>query len=168
MTRPLPDGFRPDRSVPFVDTVYQAIAGKNSIGDVATQLTAIEHRHRVFLRPNVDLDGPLIPVGEQEAWIEQHLYPFLDETHLVIAGGDWRNDIDIRDERGRELGASFRGWGGIVASWANSRGWPAGAPARTWSYGDFHLGGPPMLGYDDFVRVVLQAIHLRARASDDR
>lgn len=25
---------------------------------------------------------------------------------------------------------------------------------------DFHLDGPPMLGYDDFVRVVIQALHL--------
>lgn len=152
--------FRPDRSVPFVNAVYAVVAGKGSLADVSVLLGGIEERHHVFLRPFAD--RPRIPDAQSEAWIARHLLPFLDETHLVLCGMDVQ-DVDVCDRAGRQLGVSGRAWGRIVADWANRRSWPPGAPARTWSYLDFYVGGPDMLGYDDFVSVVLQAIQLDQR-----
>ncbi len=150
--------FRPDRRVPFVNAVYSVVSGSGSLVDVSVLLCALEEKHGVFFRPIGD--RPLMPDDVADVWVKQNLHPFLEETHLVLAGSALGNDIDVCDRRGFQLGASFRAWGGIVAEWANQRGWPDGQPARTWSYVDFYLNGPDMLGYEDFERVVLEAMRL--------
>lgn len=161
-------GFPPDRRVPFVDAVVRVIEGDGTVKEARGLLRAIERRHGVFLRPayagRAAMDPALV-----DAWVEEHLYPFLDETHLTLTGGDFRNDVDICDAEGGELGASWRGWGGIVAEWANRRGWPTTCPrrGRRWEYIDFYMdvyAGAKLERYADFARVVRQVIGVVERA----
>ena len=129
MTGPrIPPTLSPDRSVAFVDAIYRVIEGTGAIADARTLL-----------------------VPDVSSWTEQHLFPFLDETHLTLAGGDFCNDFDVCDRENRQLGASWRAWGGIVADWANARGWPAKhvPERRRWDYIDFYM----LEHYRDFVRV---------------
>ena len=150
--------FRPDRRVPFVNAVYSVISGSGSLVDVSVLLCGLEEKHGVFFRPIGD--RPLMPDDVAERWVKENLHPFLDETHLVLAGMTVCNEFDVCDRQGSQLCASSRAWGAIVAEWANRRGWPNGALARTWSYLDFYVNGPEMLGYEDFERDVLEAMRL--------
>jgi hypothetical protein len=148
-----------DQSVPFVRLVVEAAAGRASIDDVRAMLNRLEERHGVFLRP-ADHDRPLMP--EPGAWAVTALRPFLDDTHLLIAGGDFRDEVDILDREGRELQATWRAWGGYVADWANDRRWNCDRPeGRRWTYLDFYMDGyrgTKHPGYREYVDVVLRAV----------
>jgi hypothetical protein len=159
-TLPHPTIIPPDRNIPFVDADYRAIEGTGTIAAVRTALHAAEARHAVYLHP-ADDDRPYMD-RTTDAWILHHLYPFLDDTHLTLYGGDLCNDVDICDAAGAQLGATWRDWGEIVADWANLRHWPRTAPRRApWTYMDFYMQrarGDDPERYRDLVRVVRTAI----------
>lgn len=131
--------MRLDQSIPFVRA---ALHGETA--EAAAILQAAEQRHG--LRWMVT-DGNLDEDNRDE-WYEKHLWPFLSETHLVLAGGDLLTQYSLLDRDGVDHTPTWRHWGGIVAEWAN-RNWPIrladpGAPKRTqgarpWEYLDFYM-----------------------------
>lgn len=161
---PPPTLIPPDRTLPFVDAAYRVIEGTGTIAALRKLLHTIEARHAVYLRPADDA-RPYMD-RTTDAWLVDHLHPFLDDTHLTICGGDLCNDVDICDAAGAILGATWRDWGGIVADWANLRRWPRTAPRRIpWTYLDFYMQrqqGDDLDRYRDLVRVVRAAIGVDA------
>ncbi|WAS98087.1 hypothetical protein [Nannocystis punicea] len=157
--------FPPDRRVVFVDCVYRVLEGSGTIARAREVLWAAEQRHGVFLRP-ADDDRPHIDHSLHEDWFERNLYPFLDDTHITLAGGDFCNDVDVCDAYGAQLGETWRNWGGILADWANLRGWPATSPSapKRWEYLDFYMAGyrgAELERYDEFARVVRAVIGVK-------
>lgn len=157
-----PMSLLPDRSVLFVDCVYRVIEGRGTIARARAVLQAVEERHGVFLRP-ADASRPCIDAEEHDEWLTGHLYPFLDDTHLTLAGGDFCNDVDVCDASGAQLEATWRSWGGIVAEWANLRGWPktCRSAQRRWEYIDFYMigyRGTELDRYPEFAQVVRAVI----------
>jgi len=128
-----------DRRIPFV---------RNALDGTPEQavevLRAAEQRHglRWFASPiNLEED-------QRGYWYEQHLWPFLSETHLVLSAGDlFATGCSLLDSTGIDHTATWRHWGEIVADWAN-RHWvprPAGIgrtawtrAKRPWEYLDFY------------------------------
>jgi hypothetical protein len=152
----------PDRRVAFVDLALRVADGQAPAAALRTALRALERRHGVRLRPAWD-GRPTMT--DPDAWIADHLHPFLDDTHLTIAGGEFCNDIDVCDAAGAQLGATWRAWGGILADWANRRGWPRSPAPRRWTYLDFYMdgyAGTQWPAYRGFVRAVRAAVGVAA------
>jgi hypothetical protein len=130
-----------DRNVPFVGA---ALAG--DVAGAVGILRAAERRYGLrWVNPSFNAEREY----QLRDWYEGHLWPFLSETHLVLAGGDllgagWA----LWDDSGVDHTPSWRQWGELVADWAN-RHWVArpGGIGRTkwsvaerpWEYLDFYM-----------------------------
>lgn len=139
--RQLASPFSLDRSIPFVDATLA--------GDVPRAvgiLKAAEQRHGLqWVNPSLNAEREY----QLHDWYEQHLWPFLSETHLILTGGDllgsgwmlW--DTTLVDHT-----PTWRHWGELVATWANQN-WgprPSGIgqtkwsiTERPWEYLDFYM-----------------------------
>lgn len=169
MTEPI----RLDRSVPFVDAAFRAIEGTGTVEVAASILAAAERRHGLTIVWGGELVEDRGPFDE---WCESSLFPFLDETHLIVAGGDLFQECEIRTPDGLAVGFTWRLWGEALARWAN-RGWvprPTGLgptrwtrAARAWEYMDFYMGDHlayQVEGYAEWAASALKAIETKCRA----
>lgn len=165
--------IRLDRSVPFVDAALRAAEGACPIAEAASILAAAEQRHGLTLVWRGDLVDDR---GPFDWWCESSLFPFLDETHLVIAGGDLFQDCEFRTPDGLAVGFTWRHWGEVLAEWANRR-WvprPGGLgttrwsrASRPWEYLDFYMDThlvDLIEGYAGWAASVLQAIEAKCGA----
>jgi len=130
-----------ERKIPFVDA---ALGGR--VEAATAILSEAEERH------GFRLTEPPIGAAEdqRDEWYERHLWPFLSETHLVLAGGDlFATGRGLLDSAGIDRTPAWRQWGAILAEWANAGHWfarPAGSgrtrrsqAARPWEYIDFYM-----------------------------
>jgi len=89
--------------------------------------------------------------SDSDVWYQEHLWPFLSETHFVLSGGDLQaTGCSLFGIDGLDHTPSWRHWGYILAEWANSH-WvarPSGLgqtdwtrAARPWEYMDFYSHG---------------------------
>ncbi len=170
MTEPI----RLDRSVSFVDAVFGVIEGTGPIEAAASVLAAAERRHGLTLV----WDGELVlDRGPFDEWCESSLFPFLNETHFVIAGGDLFQNCEIRTPDGLAVGFTWRLWGEVLADWAN-RHWvrrPVGLGQtrwsrkdRVWEYMDFYMDAYidyQIDRYGEWAAVVLKVIELKCRST---
>ena len=170
MTEPI----RLDRSVLFVDAVFRVIEGTGPIETAASVLAAAERRHGLTLVWDGELVDDRGPFNE---WCESSLFPFLTETHFVIAGGDLFQNGEIRTPDGLAVGFTWRHWGEVLANWAN-RHWVRrpvclgqtrwNRADRAWEYLDFYMRTHLEYQIDDYGEwsaVVLQAIELKCRSA---
>jgi hypothetical protein len=156
--------IRLDRTIPFVRT---ALDGQ--LAEAAAILQDSERRH--------GLQWLAIPENRPEdnsdAWYQAHLWPFLSETHMVLAAGDLQaTGCLLLDTAGVDHFPTWRYWGEVVAGWAN-RFWvprPAGLgqtewyrAERRWQYLDFYhhdyLSGV-IAGYDEWRSAVWRVLSL--------
>jgi hypothetical protein len=153
-----------DRSIPFVRLALDAAPEQ-----AVEVLRAAEQRHGLrWLASAVNL-----PENQQAEWYEQHLWPFLSETHFVLAGGDlFATGCSLLDSTGIDHTPTWSHWGQIVADWAN-RYWiprPEGLgrtnwsrARRRWEYPDFsnHAGLSYLIdGYDTWRAAVWRVLAL--------
>ncbi|QIF04148.1 hypothetical protein [Roseimicrobium sp. ORNL1] len=129
-----------DQSIPFVRA---ALGG--SLDEATAILKSAEQRHG--LRWTMSSDT-LDESNDADAWYQEHLWPFLTETHFVLSGGDLAlTGCSLFGADGLNYSPSWRHWGGILAAWANQH-WmsrPAGLgstnwtrASRPWEYLDFY------------------------------
>jgi hypothetical protein len=131
--------IRLDRTIPFVRAALDGTPA-----EAAAILQDAERRHG--LRWLAVQDN--LPEDNSKRWYEQHLWPFLSETHLVLAADDLQaTGCALVDTSGVDHFPTWRYWGEVVAGWAN-RFWvprPAGLgrtaryrARRRWHYLDFY------------------------------
>lgn len=119
-----------------------------------------------------------LPEDNSDKWYQAHLWPFLSETHMVLAAGDIQETgCSLLDSVGVDHFPTWRYWGEVVAEWAN-RFWvprPAGLgrtnwyrAKRPWQYLDFYdyfyLAGV-IEGYDAWRAAVWQVLSLTGGGS---
>lgn len=134
--------IRLDRTVPFV---CAALDGR--LADAAAILQDAERRHG--LRWLAVPDNR--PEDNSDEWYHGHLWPFLSDTHMVLAAGDLQaSGCSLLDADGVDHFPTWRYWGEVVAGWANRFWVPRpgglGPPAwhnaeRAWEYLDFYDHG---------------------------
>jgi len=128
-----------DRNIPFVRA---ALGG--SLDEAAGIFRSAEQRHGLRWSKSSDI----LDESNDDAWYQQHLWPFLSETHFVLSGGDLQlTGCSLFGADGLNHTPSWRHWGWILAAWANHH-WmdrPAGLgqtdwarAARPWEYLDFY------------------------------
>lgn len=167
------DPIRLDRSVPFVDAALRAIEGISSIEEAASILAEAERRHGL----NLAWQGEMVEDrGPFDWWCQSSLFPFLGQTHLVIAGGDLFQDCEFRTPDGLAVGFTWRHWGEVLADWANRDWVPRPVDlgptrwtrmARPWEYMDFYMDthlAYQIEGYPEWSACVLKAIETKCRA----
>lgn len=131
--------IRMDRSIPFVRATLDG-----TLAEAAAILQDAERRHslRWLAIPENR------PEDNSDEWYQSHLWPFLSETHMVLAAGDLQaTGCSLLDLDGVDHFPTWRYWGEVVAGWAN-RFWvprPAGLghtkwyrAKRRWQYLDFY------------------------------
>jgi hypothetical protein len=128
-----------DRNIPFVDATLA--------GDVQRAvgiLKAAEQRQGLqWVSPSYNAEHEY----QLHDWYERHLWPFLSETHFVVAGGElFGRGWALWDTAAVDHTPTFRHWGELVAEWANQNWFarPRGigkkrSAARRWQYLDFYL-----------------------------
>lgn len=156
--------IRLDQSIPFVRA---ALGGQ--FADAAAILQDAERRHGLRWLAVPDYR----PEDNSDEWYEGHLWPFLSETHLVLAAGDLQaTGCSLLDPDGVDHFPTWRHWGEVVARWANRYWVPRpgglGPPAwhdatRPWEYLDFYdhayLSGV-IAGYDAWRSAVWRVLSL--------
>jgi hypothetical protein len=161
--------IRLDRTVPFVGA---ALDGQFS--EAAAILREAEQRHGLrWLAISENR-----PEDNSAEWYQAHLWPFLAETHMVLAAGDLQaTGCTLLDTAGVDHFPTWRYWGEVVAGWAN-KFWvlrPAGLgqtnwyrAQRPWQYLDFYdhayLSGV-IQGYDDWRAAVCRVLSLTGDGS---
>jgi hypothetical protein len=161
--------IRLDRTIPFVRAALDG-----ATAEAALMLQDAERRHG--LRWLAVPDNR--PEDNSDEWYEGHLWPFLTETHMVLAAGDLQaSGCSLLDTAGVDHFPTWRYWGEVVAGWAN-RFWvprPAGLgqtewyrAQRPWQYLDFYdhayLSGV-IAGYDEWRSAVWQVLSLTGGGS---
>ena len=134
-----------DRNIPFVRAT---MAGE--IEEAAAIFRSAEQRYGLsWSKPDGVLNG-----SDSDAWFEEHLWPFLTETHFVVSGGDQQllatvSGCELIGADGLDHTPTWRHWGGVVADWANLHWFarPSGLgktkwtrAERPWEYLDFYSG----------------------------
>jgi hypothetical protein len=128
-----------DRTIPFVRAALDGTPA-----EAAAILQEAERRHGLQWLAVPDNR----PEDNSDEWYEGHLWPFLTDTHLVLAAGDLQaTGCSLLDAGGVDHFPTWRCWGEVVAGWAN-RFWvprPAGLgqtrwyrAQRRWNYLDFY------------------------------
>jgi hypothetical protein len=160
--------IRLDRRIPFV-----AAALEGNFDSASAILQDAERRHGlqwVAIQENRPEDNRI-------EWYQAHLWPFLSETHMVLAGGELQATDSLLDTAGVNHSPTWRYWGDVVASWANQF-WiprPAGLgrtgqhQARSeWQYIDFYdhaYLSAVIEGYDDWRAAVWRVLSLTGGGS---
>jgi len=158
-----------DRTIPFVRAALEG-----TTAEAAAILLDAERRY----------DLQWLAVGDNrsednsDGWYQAHLWPFLSDTHMVLAAGDLQaTGCSLLDSAGVDHFPTWRLWGEIVAEWAN-RFWvtrPAGLgqtrwyrARRRWQYMDFYdhayLSGV-IEGYDEWRLAVWRVLSLTGSGS---
>ncbi|MCC6574021.1 MAG: hypothetical protein IT462_09530 [Planctomycetes bacterium] len=177
-----PGVIKLNRKLPFVGAIFDYIETGKGLAKAAKILRAEEERHGVFLVRLPDSDyvkrSPYRTLSRRHEakFLGKCLFPFLSATELILDGGAWRNEHDILDSKNRALSASWRGWGDILAQWANSfwHPFPYGRrktypldnnePKSTsgWTYIDFYMDGYAgpwsIKNYDHWAKSVVECI----------
>jgi hypothetical protein len=143
-----------DRTVPFVRAALDGTPA-----EAAAILQDAERRHG--LRWLAVPDNR--PEDNSDEWYRAHLWPFLTDTHMVLAAGDLQaSGCSLLDPAGVDHFPTWRYWGQVVAGWAN-RHW-APRPARgRWGYLDFYdhaYLSTLIAGYDGWCAAVWQVLAL--------
>lgn len=156
--------IRLDRTIPFVGA---ALDGR--FAEAAAILQDAERRHGLRWLAVPDNQ----PEDDSDEWYQGHLWPFLSDTHMVVAAGDLQwSGCSLLDADGVDHFPTWRQWGEVVAGWAN-RFWvprPGGLgqtewyrARRPWEYLDFYdhayLSGV-IAGYDTWRAAVWRVLSL--------
>lgn len=153
------------RTIPFVRATLDG-----HIESAAEILQAAERRHGLrwhCITENADDEN------QQDAWYREHLWPFLTETHFVLAAGDLLGPgCALLDAAGTDHTPTWREWGALLADWANQQGIPhpsaRDAPGRRrcyWEYIDFYdhaYLSSLITGYDAWRSAVWRVLTLTA------
>jgi hypothetical protein len=161
--------IRLDRNVPFVRAALDG-----TTADAAAILRDAEQRHG--LRWLAVADN--LPEDNSDEWYESHLWPFLSETHMVLAAGDLQATACLLlDTAGVDHFPTWRYWGQVMAGWANRYWVPRPASLgetkwyqeqQPWQYLDFYdyayLSGV-IEGYDAWRLAVWRVLSLTGGGS---
>lgn len=117
----------------------------DSIEEAAAILKSAERRFGLRWSKSHEFLGE----SANDVWYQEHLWPFLSETHFVLSGSDMQvgTGCSLIGADGLDHTPTWRHWGGILADWANlhwvSRPSALGETewaraARPWEYLDFY------------------------------
>jgi hypothetical protein len=161
--------IRLDRTIPFVRAALEG-----TTAEAAAILRDAEQQHD--LRWLAVADNR--PEDNTAEWYQAHVWPFLSDTHMVLAAGDLQaTGCSLFDTAGVDHFPAWRHWGEVVAGWAN-RFWvprPSGLgktrwyrAQRPWQYLDFYdhayLSGV-IEGYDEWRLAVWRVLSLTGGGS---
>ena len=129
-----------DERISFVHAVREHVRGVGSVTAAAILLQKAEAETGVRILKNPSSMHREAPSLE---WIREHLNRFLDQTHLLIAGGDLLTWFHVCDADGIQYGMTWREWGALVADWANTKIEKPGdfQVPQVWTYLDFYSHG---------------------------
>jgi len=175
--------FEFPRSTPFAQAVWDAIERQSSLERAVEILTSAERTHGVCIR-KAEPDSNDMDEGAEEMFLRKSFFPFLSQTHLVIAGGDFCNWWEVAAVDGRTLYGTWRGWGWVLADWANECWVPAPifkhmehktppthtqSASRKWEYIDFYMngdGGTCFKNYDKWANAVNAVLALKTGTNE--
>jgi hypothetical protein len=149
-----------DKNIPFVKAVLNG-----AYYEAAEILAAAEKRHRLRWSPAGDRQDE----SSSDKWYHAHLWPFLTETHFVVAGEDLLSAYALRSEEGKDLSPTWRHWGYLLADWANKHWVERPGPAQPWQHNDFYSGTDLkylIADYDIWLRKVTDVLSSRPAPSD--
>lgn len=157
-----------DRNIHFVDAVLKVHSGGEYTEDVANLFAEIEQRHKLKITY-----GDLNVEEETDAsdeWCKSTLFPFLTETHFVVARGDLFTSCAIYNASGKWVSFTWREWGAWIAEWANKFWFPRPVGLdktewtrknRNWEYLDFYSRSYlnyQIENYDTWADTIIQII----------
>lgn len=149
-----------DKNNDFVKSVFAYIDGE-----------AIENAVKIFRQLEIKHQILFIPVTEynkeefcDDAWIYQHLYPFLSDSKLIFTG-ELLNFVEILDVNFREFGVTWRHWGEILAKYLNQNKLEKPLVGRNkspkWKYIDFYMDSYAsqwIKDYNDWAKAISEII----------
>jgi len=149
-----------DKKNDFVKAVFDYISGGN-ITNAVRIFRKLEEKHKILFIPMTDSNKEEF---YDDIWIENNLYPFLSDSHLIVAS-DVLNSIEILDVDFRELGFTWRHWGEILAKWCNRNEIKKPLIGRNksnrWKYIDFYMDSYAsqwIQDYNDWAKAILEII----------
>jgi hypothetical protein len=150
-----------DKKNEFVKSVFDYIHG----GDINTAVNIfrqLEKKHKILFVPMTEFNKEEF---YSDAWIKNTLYPLLDDTQLIIAGDLAANFIEILNDKGCELGVTWRHWGAIIAKWCNENGIEKPLIGKNksirWQYIDFYMDSYTsqwIQDYNQWAKAILEVI----------
>jgi len=150
-----------DRSVPFVNAVFQIIEGSGTETEAARILGEAERAHDVkFLSGSPDETIKEIPANKYTELVEPKIRGLLSTTHLVIGSAEYGRLHIVIAER-HTYNWTHREWANMLADWANQIRWLG---VENWKYLDFY-GGPNdrlIENYNDWCATAMNVIHTKS------
>ena len=121
--------------MPFVKAVFRFIDGHESLEEAVNLLTNAEQKYAIVYRDRDSQNAPEFFVSDQ--YLRDVLYPFWDETHLIISADDLLPFVEIWNAQNKEVSMTWREYGGYLADWANKT-YPQTSSSSEWTYIDFY------------------------------
>ena len=127
-----------DRDNKFVKAVFDYING-DTVNDSVRIFRQLEEKHQILV---VIADDSYKEGFFDDNWVENNLYPFLNDSQLIIAG-DVIDNLEICNTDFQTFDVTWRHWGEILAKWLNKQEIEKPKIGRNkstkWKYIDFYM-----------------------------
>ncbi|UPT73377.1 MAG: hypothetical protein M0D55_16085 [Elusimicrobiota bacterium] len=127
-----------DESTKLVADIYSVIKGaatrRDGIARAARDLSDLESKHGLKILSNQSVDKFSHNNEECADIARREFYPFLKESSFIVGGLELGQQLAVRFRNGELCRWTARGWGELMAGFANETGWKV-QEMRAWVRG---------------------------------